>query len=95
MKERRVCEPFSAALLSPIVLVTNPNGSKRLCLDFRVVNEHLAGDIYPLPRLDDLVSTAARHKYNGTLDLKDALYQIMFDNTSRDLTTFCDGTTLY
>ncbi len=45
----------SSAWLSPIVLVNKPDGSKRMCLDYCHVNKHLATDIYPLPRLEELV----------------------------------------
>ena len=51
--------------------------------------------IYPLLRLDDLVNVASGHKYYATLDLKDAYFQIVLDNESRDLTTFSDGISLY
>ena len=95
MENRGVIEPSTAAWLSPIVLVNKPDGSKRMCLDFRRVNEHLSDDIYPLPRLDDLVNLASGHQYYATLDLKDAYFQIVLDNESRDLTTFSDGISLY
>lgn len=75
MEERGVIEPSSAAWLSPIVLVNKPDGSKRMCLDFRRVNERLAADIHPLPRLEDLVNVASGHQYYATLDLKDAYFK--------------------
>ena len=95
MEERGVIESSSAAWLSPIVLVNKPDGSKRMCLDFRRVNDHLTADVYPLPRLEDLVTVAAGHQYYATLDLKDAYFQIVLDEESRDLTTFSDGISLY
>ncbi len=55
MEERDVIEASTAACLSPIVLVSKPDGSKRMCLDYRGVNKNLAMDIYPLPRLEELV----------------------------------------
>lgn len=64
-------------------------------MDFRKVNEHLADDVYPLPRLEDLVGNAAGHRYYVTLDLKDAYFQIELDESSKDLTTFSDGVSLY
>ncbi len=55
MEERDIIEPSTAAWLSPIVLVNKPDGSKRMCLDYRGVSKHLAVDIYPLQRLEELV----------------------------------------
>ncbi len=59
MEERDIIELSTAAWLSPIVLVNKPDGSKIMCLDYRQVNKHLATDIYPLPRLEELVDQAA------------------------------------
>ncbi len=66
MEEKGIIEPSTAAWLSPIVLVNKPDGSKRLYLDYRQVNKHLATDIYPLPRLEELVDQAAGHNYYVT-----------------------------
>ncbi len=49
MEDRQI-EKSTSAWLSPIVLVNKPDGSKRMCLDYRHVNKHLATNIYPLPR---------------------------------------------
>ncbi len=95
MKKRDVIEPSPAAWLSPIVLVSKPDGSKRMCLDYRGVNKHLAADIYSLPRLEELVELASENKYYATLDLKDAYFQVVLDESSRDITTFSDGVSLY
>ncbi len=66
MEERDIIEQSTAAWLSPIVLVNKADGSKRMCLDYRQVNKHLAADIYPLPRLEELVDQAAGHQYYVT-----------------------------
>ncbi len=95
MEERDVIEPSTAAWLSPIVLVSKPVGNKRMFLDYRGVDKHLVVDIYPLPRLDELVELASGNKYYATLDLKDAYFQVMLDKSSRDITTFSDGVSLY
>ncbi len=66
-----------------------------MCLDNRHVNKHLATDVYPLPRLEELVEQAAGHPFYATLDMRDAYFQIMLKEESRDLTTYSDGVTLY
>ncbi len=68
MEDRDIIERFTAAWLSPIVLVNEPDGSKRICLDCRHVNKHLATDVYPLPRLEEVVEQTAGHPYFVTLD---------------------------
>ncbi len=70
-------------------------GASDSCVDYMRVNKHLACDIYPLPRLKELVEMAAGNKHYATLDLKDAYYQIMLEEKSRDITTFSDGVSLY
>ena len=95
MREKDVIEPSTSAWLSPIVLVSKPDGSKRMCLDYRGVNTHLTTDIYPLPRLQELVDKASGKCFYSTLDMKEAYFQLELDPDSRDLTTFSDGVSLY
>ncbi len=90
-----IIERSTAAWLSPIVLVNKPDGSERMCLDYRHVNKYLATDVCPLPRLEELVEQAAGHPYYVTLDMREAYFQIMLDEETQDLTTFSDGVTLY
>ena len=53
-----------------------------MCLNFRRVNENLSDDVYPLPRLEDLVDSVAEHQIYVTLDFKDAYFQIPLDENS-------------
>ena len=95
MEAREIIEKSTSAWLSLIVLVSKPDGSKRMCLDYRKVNTHLATDIYPLPRLDELVKQASGQVFYTTLDLKEAYFQVTIKENSRDITTFSDGVSLY
>ncbi len=95
MEDRQIIEKSTSAWLSPIVLVNKPDESKRMCLYYRHVNKHLATDIYPLPRLEKLVDQAAGHTFYATLDMREAYFQIILDENSRDLTAFSDWVTLY
>ncbi len=66
-----------------------------MCPDYWGVNKHLAVDIYPLLWLEELVELAYGNKFSATLDLKDAYFQVKLDESSRDITTFSDGVSLY
>ncbi len=56
-----------------------------MCPDYRGVNKHLAVDIYQLLQLKELVELAYGNKFCATLDLKDAYFQVMLDESSRDI----------
>ncbi len=88
MEDRQIIEKSTSAWLSPIVLVNKPDGSKRMCLDYRHVNKHFATDICPLPRLEEPLDQAAGHNFYATLDMREAYFQIILDENSRDLTAF-------
>ncbi len=94
LEEWDIIEKSTAAWLSPIVLVNKPSGDKRMCLDYRKVNKQLTTDIHPLPNLEELEHMDG-NQYYPTLDLKDAYYQMLLDEASRDLTTFSEGINLY
>ncbi len=66
-----------------------------MCLDYKKVITHLATDRHPLPLLEELEERVAGKEYYAILDLKDAYYQVMLDEESRDLTTFTEGIKLY
>ncbi len=95
LAQRDITEPSTAAWLSPIVFVSKPSGENRMCLDYRKVNTHLAVDIHPLLKLEELVERVSGQQYNATLDMKDAYYQVLLGEPSRDLTTFTQGINLY
>ncbi len=61
----------------------------------RLPSTHLTTDIYPLPRLDELMEQASGNQYYTTLDLREAYFQVMLHEESRDLTAFSDGVSLY
>jgi hypothetical protein len=45
-------EPSQAPFAAPILFVKKPNGSLRLCIDFRVLNTLTRKDRYPLPLIN-------------------------------------------
>ncbi len=45
--------------------------------------------------MEELVDQAAGHNFYATLDMREAYFQIILDENSRDLTAFSDGVTFY
>ncbi len=66
-----------------------------MCLDYRKANKQLTTDIHPLPNLEELVDNMAGNQYYATLAMKEAYYQVLLNEESRDLSTFFEGINLY
>ncbi|GKT28667.1 Transposon Ty3-G Gag-Pol polyprotein, partial [Aduncisulcus paluster] len=87
--------PSTSPYASPIVLVPKKNGTYRLCVDYRELNNHIIPIRYPLPRIDDLLMHLVGAKYFSTLDLQHGYHQIKVEETSRPLTAFTTPLGLY
>ena len=70
---RRVAAPVC---LTPIMFVSKPDGSNRMCHDFRKLNEVTIDNVYPLPNIDELLSRLHGARCYTTIDLRSAYNQI-------------------
>ncbi|UYV70416.1 hypothetical protein LAZ67_7002937 [Cordylochernes scorpioides] len=73
--------PFS----SPVTLVTKRDKIKRFCIDYRKVNELISSDVYPLPRIEDILDRLAQDKHFSTGDI---YWQVHIHPDSRPLLAF-------
>ena len=88
MLEADVIEPCSGPWASPIVIVTKKDGTPRVCIYFRKVNNVTRKDAFPLPRMDDCLDALAGSKLFSTLDLASGYWQIPVAEEDRDKTAF-------
>ena len=73
---------------SPIVLVPKKDGSLRLCVDFRRLNALTKKDVYPLPRVEDILDTLGDAKCFTSLDLASGYWQLELDEDARAKSAF-------
>lgn len=72
----------------PIVVVRKKDGTIRLCVDYRSLNEITIKDAFPLPRIDDTLDSLYGAKFFTCLDLASGYHQVPMDEESKDKTTF-------
>jgi hypothetical protein len=69
-------EPSSSPYGAPIVFVPKPDGSLRMCIDYRLLNAITVKNKFPLPRVDQLLDQLQGAKVLSSLDLQSGYYQI-------------------
>lgn len=88
MREMGVIEPSVSEWSSPIILVPKKDTTLRFCLDFRKVNGVSRLDLYPMPRVDDLIERLGSANFISTLDLYKGYWQIPLTEGSKEVTAF-------
>lgn len=74
--------------ISPIIMVKKPDGSWRLVIDYRKLNENTVKTHQILPTIPDVANILAHKRYFTSLDLASGYWQIGLSMESQDLTTF-------
>lgn len=80
--------PSQGSWCSPCLLVPKPDGSWRLCTDYRQLNKVTIVDAYPLPLLEDCIDELGNAKYVSKFDLSRGYYQIPLTERAKQLTAF-------
>ena len=88
MLKQGVIKPSTNAWASPVVLVPKKDGNLWFCVDYRRVNAITKKDVYPLPRIDDILDTLGQAHYFSTLDLASGYWQIEMDPATKDKSAF-------
>uniref|UniRef100_A0A2N9FR62 Uncharacterized protein n=1 Tax=Fagus sylvatica TaxID=28930 RepID=A0A2N9FR62_FAGSY len=74
--------------LSNTVVVQKKNGKWRVCVDFTDLNKVCPKDHFPLPRIDQLVDSAAGHDRMSFLDAFQGYHQIPMTLSDQEKTAF-------
>ena len=88
MLEKDIIEPSSSDWISEPHLVRKDDGTFRFCIDFRPLNKITKHDLYPLPRIDELLDQVGKSRYFTSLDLASGYWQIPLDPTDKHKTAF-------
>ena len=88
MLDLNCIEESTSEWASPIVLVKKANGDLRMCIDYRGLNKATIRDVYPLPRIDQVLIRICQGKIFTKLDLKSGFWQVSVYYYDRHKTSF-------
>ena len=69
-------------------MVKKSNGKWRMCVDFTDLNRACPKDSYPLPRIDTLVDSTARHELLSFMDAFSGYNQNKINEEDQERTSF-------
>ncbi|XP_073668811.1 retrovirus-related Pol polyprotein from transposon 17.6 isoform X2 [Paramisgurnus dabryanus] len=84
-----------SAYSAPVVCVRKKDGTLRLCIDYRLLNQKTVPDRHPLPRIQDLIDKLGGYSMFSKLDQGKAYHQGFVAEGSRHLTAFITPWGLY
>ena len=90
MRKRNVIEPVDHPTdwVNSMVATEKKDGSLRICLDPRHLNQYVKREHFTIPTFQEIVSQLKKPKFFTIIDQSSAFWQIKLHEESRDLTTF-------
>ena len=88
-------EPSDSPWASPVVLVTNKDGSTRFCVYYRRLNYLTTKDAYPLPRIDDSLRLLGNQQWFSTMDLASGYWQLTMSPEAKRKAAFVTNEGLF
>lgn len=73
---------------APVLFVKKKDGSLRLCIDYRMLNQVTVKNKYPLPRIEDLFDQLREAKVFSKIDLRSGYHQLRIRETDIPKTAF-------
>jgi hypothetical protein len=88
LQQKGYIRPSSSPWGAPVLFVTKKDGSMRMCIDYRSLNEVTIKKKYPLPQIDDLFDQLQGAKYFSKIDLRSEYHQLRIKKADIQKTAF-------
>ncbi|UYV74412.1 K02A2.6-like [Cordylochernes scorpioides] len=95
MLQEGVIRASSSPWAFPVILVRKRDGNWRFCVDYRKLNSITVKDVYPIPRIDDVVDTLQGSRYFTAIDLRSGYWQVEIEEQDKKKTAFTTSHGLY
>nr|ABA97250.1 retrotransposon protein, putative, Ty3-gypsy subclass [Oryza sativa Japonica Group] len=87
--------PSTSPWGAPVIFVEKKDKTKRMCVDYRALNEVTIKNKYPLPRIDDLFDQLKGAKLFSKIDLRSGYHQLRIREEDIPKTAFTTRYGLY
>jgi hypothetical protein len=93
--EKGYIRPSTSPWAAPVLFMEKKDGTKRMCIDYRSLNEVTVKNKYPLPRIEDLFDQLRGVDVFSKIDLRSGYHQLRIRSSDILKTTFITKYGLY
>jgi hypothetical protein len=93
--EKGYIRPNTSPWAAPVLFVEKKDGTKRMCIDYRSLNEVTIKNRYPLPRIEDLFDQLRGASVFSKIDLRSGYHQLRIRPSDISKTSFITKYGLY
>jgi hypothetical protein len=76
LHDAKIITPCQSAYSSPVVMVKKKTGDWRFCVNFKMLNDKLVDNKFPLPNIRELLSSFNKANFYSVLDLNSGFWQL-------------------
>jgi hypothetical protein len=95
LSEKGYIRPSTSPWAALVLFVEKKDGTKRMCIDYRALNEVTIKNKYPLPRIEDLFDQLRGASVFSKIDLRSGYHQLRIRPSDIPKTTFITKYGLY
>jgi hypothetical protein len=95
LQEDGYIRPNSSPWRAPVLFVQKKDGSQRMCVDYRSLNDVTVKNKYPLPRIEDLFDQMRGARVFSKIDLRSGYHQMRIRPSDIPKTAFSTRYGLY
>jgi hypothetical protein len=95
LSEKCYIRPSTSPWVAPILFVEKKDGTRRMCIDYRALNEVIIKNKYPLPRIEDLFNQLRGASVFSKIDLRSGYHQLRIRPSDIPKMTFITKYGLY
>jgi hypothetical protein len=93
--EKGYIRPSTSPWAAPVLFVEKKDGTKRMCINYRALNEVTIKNKYPLPRIEDLFDQLRGASVFSKIDMRSGYHQLRIRPADIPKTSFITKYGLY